>query len=494
MKALRIVLTILALVGFALLARLLTGKGEAAPARDGAIFHYEQGVRETVTGLGLMLLGAWLTGKLAQLAKLSKITGYILFGIVIGPHFFAALNLDFAVIGKDELRYLKLANNLAIALIALSAGGEIDLRFVRQSLKMIGCIVGSQVVVVVGLVGGAMVAVFHFMPELGVAPGHAIAIAIVVAVIATASSPAVVIALVEEVRARGAFTQAVLTVTVCKDLILVVLFAIAMAVAGAMLGVDTGGEHSLAAHLVMHLGGSLAIGAVFGLALAAYVHFIGAHLALVLIGASFGLALIGARLNLEPLLAALAAGVLMRNVYPSQTAPLFETVRELSVPVYAVFFAVAGCKTDPVAFATVWPAVAALVIVRGLAVVLGTWAGAKVARVDAVTQRWGWTAFISQAGVSLALAYLLTHDFESVLRPEEGAAGPVPLEMVLISAIAIHELVGPILFKVGLGRSGDAGREDAGPEGVEPPSTEGKGPGVSSEGGSPAAGGAKAEA
>lgn len=463
MKSARIVLTIFALVGFAMLARLLTGRAEHAEAPDDAIFRYEQGVRETVTGLGLMLLGAWLTGKLAQRAKLSKITGYILFGIVVGPYFFPAFGRDFAVIGHDELGYLKLANNLAIALIALAAGGEIDLSYVRRSLKLIACIVSAQLGVVLTLVGAAMAILFHLMPELGIAGPHAIPIALVVAVIATASSPAVVIALIEEVRAEGAFTQAVLTVTVCKDLILVVLFAVAMAIAGGMLGIEMGGEQSLVAHLALHLGGSLAIGALLGLALAAYVHFIGAHLALVLIGASFGLALISARLDLEPLLAALAAGVLMRNVYPRQTEPIFDTVRELSVPVYAVFFAVAGCKTDPAALASVWPAVAALVLIRGGAVWLGTWAGARLAKVDEATRRWGWTAFVSQAGVSLALAYLLTRDFGPILRPEGSeATGPPPLEMVLISAIAIHELVGPILFKLGLGKSGDAGRQPSG--------------------------------
>ncbi len=468
-NAVRILMTLFALVGFAILARVLAGDDTSTQiiSTDEALFSYGHGLRETVVGLGILLLGAWLTGKLSQLVKLSKITGYILFGILVGPH---VSN----VIEQPELDFLKLANDLAIALIAFAAGGEIELSFVKRSLKMIMMIVGGQVVFVLLLVGGAMFGVFRMLPELGIAPDHALPIAMVVAVIATASSPAVVIALIEEMRARGAFTQAVLTATVCKDLVLLVLFAIAMAISGGILGIDSGGEHSLMGHLAMHLGGSLAIGAVVGVALAAYVHFVGAHLAMVLIGASFGLALIAGSLDLEPLIAALAAGVLMRNVYPEQTESLFETVRELSVPVYAVFFAVAGCHTDPAALVTVWPAVVTLVVVRVLAIGLGTWGGAKIAGADMSTQRWGWTAFISPAGVSLALVYLLAQDFDQALRPEGVAESEqAPLTMVLISAIALQQLVGPILFKIGLARSGDAGREVAPPpSGMAPDSAD----------------------
>ena len=455
-RAFNIVITLLVLAGFALLARMLTGgdaDGNATQASD-AVFTYAKGLRGTVTGLGVVLLGAWLSGKLAQMAALSKITGYLVFGILVGPYVFG-------LIDQAELGYLKLANDLAIVLIALAAGGEIDLGFVKRSVKMIGAILSAQLVVIMLLVGTAMVVLFRVMPSLGVSASDAMPIALVVTVIATASSPAVVIALIEEVRARGAFTQAVLTVTVCKDLVLVVLFAIAMAFAGGMMGVEAGGGGgSLATHLGQALLGSLAFGAVLGLALAAYAHFVGAHLALTLVGASFGVALLSEQLHLEPLLTALAAGVLMRNVYPAQTKGLFEAVRELSVPVYAVFFAVAGCKTDPAALATVWPAVLTLVVVRGGAVYVGTWAGAKLAGVDATTRTWGWTAFVSQAGVSLALTYLLAADFDARLRPEGLAPDrPTPVFLVLVSAIAIHELVGPLLFKLGLSRSGDAGRE-----------------------------------
>ena len=67
----------------------------------------------------------------------------------------AADNLVLCHVGAAlcrELGYLKLANNLAIVLIALGAGGEIDLGFVKRSLKMIGCIVGGQLLAVDGAV------------------------------------------------------------------------------------------------------------------------------------------------------------------------------------------------------------------------------------------------------------------------------------------------------------------------------------------------------
>lgn len=63
-----------------------------------------------------------------------------------------------------------------------------------------------------------------------------------------------------------------------------------------------------------------------------------------------------------------------------------------------------------------------------------------------VLERYAWTGFISQAGVALGLAVLIRRTF-----PDWGG----PLQTLVISMIAIHELIGPVLFRWGLDRAGE---------------------------------------
>jgi hypothetical protein len=58
---------------------------------------------------------------------------------------------------------------------------------------------------------------------------------------------------------------------------------------------------------------------------------------------------------------------------------------------------------------------------------------------------------ISQAGVTLGIAIIIASEF-----PGWGVA----VQTLVVAMIALHELVGPILFKAALVRAGEVGRMD----------------------------------
>ena len=120
----------------------------------------------------------------------------------------------------------------------------------------------------------------------------------------------------------------------------------------------------------------------------------------------------------------------------------------LSVPVYILFFAVAGTKFDPKLMGEVWYYVLALVALRTLSIWTGTKIGVKLSGMEPPASKWIWTAFVPQAGISLALAVIVADQFEGLGFSDKVYA-------ILLSAIAIHELAGPILFKLGLKRAGE---------------------------------------
>ena len=444
-----------------------------------------EGVVGTGAGLGVLLLGGWLLGKAAQRIGLSKITGYLAFGVLASPKI-GELVLGSGggwVLSSGQVENLELVNELAIALIALTAGGEIHLGFLRERFKSISLILVFEFSLVLLAVAGLMTGMLYTDAVFASYGGFwtVVLVATVIGIVATANSPAVVIAIIGESGADGPMARTALSVTVCKDLLLIVAFAVALAVASnaameakaaadagvveagmsAMSGsgpaAGDGGKGSgsgVAWSLTKQLGGSMLAGALIGVVLAWYVRRVNAHLPIVLVLGSFVVALVSKEIGFKTLIVGLSAGVTMANVYAERTGALFERVEELSVPVYAVFFALAGTKVDPGLLVSVWPYVLALVVLRGFAVWGGTGIGCALAGVERPARSWVWTAFVPQAGISLALAVLVEEQF-SEFGFSEKVFG------ILLSAIAINELLGPILLKFGFARAGEAGGGDS---------------------------------
>jgi len=485
MRLARICMAVAALLIFVHLVRALAGMsgagegpftdalGDVAPALP-------PGLMGSGASLGLLLLGSWLFGRLFKAAGLPKISGFLVFGLIVGPSVLA-------MVTREHIQHLGLVNDLAIALIALTAGGEIHLSFLRKNYRTVLAFTACVTTLVLLGVGVAM---YFMMRPMGlvefVTPTPMILVAMMVALVAASGSPAVVIAVITELKARGPLTQTALSVIVCLDLVLIVLFALVMSIGGPILrdvGVETRAadqaqmvesdpasvdaaradaiadastiaaeapaRQSLPMYIAVHLGGSLLVGAVVGLFLAWYVHAVKAHLDIFVVLTCFGIALLSEALGLEPLIVALVAGMLMQNVWPESSEPLFGSVEQLSLPVYCVFFALAGAKVDIGVLGDLWMGAALLVGLRAVMIGIGSAAGRRISGLEDPAGKWVWTSFVSQAGVSLALASVIQRSF-----PGQPFADNV--FNLTLAMIAIHELVGPILFKLGLTRSGEA--------------------------------------
>lgn len=409
---------------------------DAAPDRSATIL------------IGLLLFGSWMFGRFFNSIGLPKLSGYLVFGLIVGPGILA-------VVGEEQLPYLRQVETIAISLIALMAGGEIEVGYLVRAARLVLAVAALQLVAVFAVASGV---VYALAPTLGLAPADDPAVRFVAAAIAgtiaTAASPAVFIAVMNEIRAKGDSVRASLSVMIAKDLALVVLFTVVIAVASNALsaGAATGASH-VAGDLARHLLGSIAGGALFGLAFAWYMHAVRAHLAIFVVVGAVTIALVSDALGLEALIVAIVAGVLMRNLWREQVGPVFHTMEDLSLPVYCVFFAVAGAKIDLSALATMWPAALAIVAARAAAIWITTDLGCRISGTPPPLRTWLWTAFIPQAGVSVALISIVAATFSE-------HAFALPLYSLVLAVIAIHELVGPIILRLGLERLTDAERQN----------------------------------
>jgi hypothetical protein len=83
--------------------------------------------------------------------------------------------------------------------------------------------------------------------------------------------------------------------------------------------------------------------------------------------------------------------------------------------------------------------------------VAGTVAVGRLAGAAPAAVRWSWTGLMGQAGLSLALAATVVKAL-----PEIGDI----LRSLVLATVAVNQIVGPILFRLALGRCGEVGAAD----------------------------------
>lgn len=454
-------------------------------------------VGETTTAFGVLLVGAWLAGRVAKALGLPRISGYLAFGVLAGPSFAGLVGIT-PIIGAPELGSLKLIEGLAVTLIALAAGSEIKLAFVRKSARIIATVFVGEFMSVAPVVFAMLLGILFLLPLPGALEGTPgwtrIYIAGIVALLAVADAPAVTIAILKDTRAVGLFPQLALCNTVLKDVVLVVLFSALLAVGIATMGTGdavaagapgaasavagaagaanaaagagaTGSSGAavagapaispvgVALTIGLHLIGSLLLGAVGAVLFWLLARFLRMRIEIFMVMACFGIAVISEELHADALLVALSAGVILANIAPERTNErLISTIDGLLLPVYCVFFGVAGAKLQLDALAAVWPAMLAVVAVRLVAKRIGVTAACRAAKVPEPTASWLWTSTLPQAGVTLAMAI----QFDRAM----GAHGwATSVSALLLAVVACNEVLGPPLMKLGVQRAG-AARDD----------------------------------
>lgn len=402
------------------------------------------GAAGTALAVGYLLLFAFFLGDLCSSMRLPRLTGYLLAGIIAGP---SALDLVSGVTADN----LRIFNGVAIALIALTAGVELDLRELKPLFRSIRWLIvtavlgGTVLLTATAYFGRALLPFMSSMSQL-----QLIATSVVLGVTMVAQSPAVVVALRSELAADGPLTRTVLGVVVMSDLVVVLMFAIVSTLAKVAFGAQADAIQT-AMNLAWEILGSLVVGLVVGAILWFFLKFINVSGALFVVVAGFIVAEVGQRIDLDPLIVALAAGLYIRNL-TSMGPLLLEAVESASLPVYVIFFAVTGAAIRLTDLKMVGVAALLFAGVRATGFIGGTWIGAKVAGAPAPVGSLAAFGLIPQAGLALALTLLMQRTF-----PSFGNAAST----LVFATVAINQLIAPVLFRIALVRSGEAGKLNA---------------------------------
>ena len=393
----------------------------------------------TALALGFTLVVAMVTGELLRRFRLPRLTGYLLFGVLIGPYLGN-------VITEPMARQLQTVNGIATTLIAFIAG--LTLNFERIGRGIVGVrrmIATTLAVAMAGLFAIAWIA-WAWLPVAPEATGAAkLAMVALFVIIVVSFSPTMTAAVIAETGARGKLSDLVLAIVVVSDLVALVLFSLAMQFARVALAADAAPDVNVLVRLAWEIGGAIAFGSLVGALFALYLRYVAREVTLVLLGLCALLAQVGATQGFEPLLAAMAAGMVIQNVAVPQGDALKVAIQRGALPVLVVFFVATGASLQLDALTTMGFVAIALVAARIASIRLGVLAGLRISGIDRDTGEYVWTGLVSQAGITLGLASVLATEF-----PPWG----LRVQTMLVALIAIDELVGPLLFRTGLARAG----------------------------------------
>lgn len=399
----------------------------------------------TIASVGILLMGGAVLANLLELVGLPHLTGYLLAGVATGPY---ALGM----VDHQSVEDLAPVNQLALSLIALAGGAELKLAALKSGFRSLAWATLWQNLLVMVVLATVFIAARPLLPFLaGVPTAGVVGVALLWGVVAVTRSPSATLGILSQTRAQGPLATFTLNFVMSSDVVVVVLLALVMTVARPL--ILPGSTFSMAAfrELGVELMGSISVGTTLGLLLAAYLRLgSGKGLALLLIALGLVFTELFDYLHFDWLLIFMTAGFVVQNL-SKQGARFVTSIESMGEVVYVVFFGVAGAHLDLPVLRVLWPVALLFVVSRGVTSWVAGRVASRLAEDPPALRRWGWSGLVSQAGLALGISSSIQSEF-----PAFGAG----LGALAVATVAMNEMVGPVLFKVALDRSGETQGEE----------------------------------
>lgn len=401
--------------------------------------------------IGIMIIAGFLGGVVMRKVNFPRVTGYIIVGILLSPSVLGYLGIDF--LSKAAVDNLDIITNVALGIVAYSIGNSLRIDSIRKLGKSIAWITPLQSVGAWLLVTLVITLIFPFILSF---PRETFSqfyfpIAFILGAIASATAPALTLAMVHECKARGPLTTTLLAVVAIDDAIAVIAFAIALGVAQPL--VSGGGAvsyYQMLAVPALEILQSIGIGTAFGFLLVRIANLVKTRRLVLVVVVGVILACIGVSniLGVSLIMANMAIGfVVVNRGRKDEPYPVIEGIEDV---IFTVFFVLAGMNFDIGVMKTAGILAISLFAIRFAGKYFGARLGAKIARAPEAVRKYIGFTLLPQAGVAIGLALIAKSAF-----PNFPVLGDILLNAVLASVI-ISEIVSPPLVRYGLFKSGEA--------------------------------------
>lgn len=399
---------------------------------------------------GLLLIAGMLGGEAARRLQAPRVIGYVIVGFAIAP--------IAAAIGMSPLLdHTRIFVDIALGLVLFDLGRRMDLAWMKRDWTLAATGVAESFIAF-GLVFATLMA-FDF-PPLQCA---------IAAAIAMATSPAVVLLGVSDLKSEGQVTERALNLTALNSLVASILVTILLASAHYDAGLEL---ETVVLHPLYLFLGSLMLGGVLAslarllarqLERSPELHFT------LIVGLVIGAVGAAQSLKLSVILALLAFGLFSRNDEGRHDLLTVDLGRGSRL-FYIVLFVITGASLPITAFEAAGWAGAAFIAARALGKVIGVFAFSPVGGL-----RMRQAACLSATLMPMSgLALLLQHDVSRVY-PQFGQT----LAAVILAGVIVMEFLGPLAVQWGLKHAKEAAPEPNGLPASRSPAPAAPGPSAS---------------
>ncbi len=393
-----------------------------------------------VLSVALMLFLGFAMTKLTKYLRLPNVTAYIITGILIGPYFLDLIPSN-VVDGTDFLA------DIALAFIAFCVGEH----FLFSAFKKNG--LKSLIIAVFESVAASLLifVLLFLVLRLG------LALSLVLSTLAAVTASTSTMMTIRQMKAKGDFVNTLLQVIAVDNVLGLVAFSISLSLAATISGNEMTG--SVFANIALPIAKNIAM-IVLGILFAYMLLWFmpkskqsNDNRLIISVGVLFLFCGVCGLVDVSPLLGCMAMGTVYRNI--SGDANLFKQLNYFSPPFLLLFFVRSGLNLDLDALfdsgaqngAHSLLVIAILYfLIRIVGKYFGAFFGSFIVGKTKSVQNYLGLALIPQAGVSIGLAALCTRSLDEEL------GGTI--QTVILAAGIMYELVGPVLAKYSLFKSG----------------------------------------
>ena len=400
-----------------------------------------------LAGFMVVAIASSQIAKVFQKIRLPLVTGLLITGIISGP-------FVLGLVPKKLSTNLNFLNEFSLAFIAFAAGAELYLKELRSRLKSIKWMTFGQFVVTFILSSIAVYFLADRVPFMqGMSKEVKLAVAILTGTIFVARSPSSAIAVINEMRAKGPFTQTVMGVTVVKDVLVIILFAVCFAVSDALV---TGVQFDIRFLLILlfELALSFGIGILLGkllqfilsfrlyypiktgaIVVSGYSAYLLAHFVRHYSEHHWGFELL-----IEPLLICIIGSFVVTN-YSKYRLEFMNILHRTGPLIYVIFFTLAGTSLSLDVLPDIWTIALLFFAIRLGTMVIGGFVGGYLGGDPWKYNKIAWMPYVTQAGVALGLATIVANEF---------TGWGSDFATLIIAVVVLNEMVGPTLFKAAI--------------------------------------------
>ncbi len=388
------------------------------------------GALNLLSAIGVILIvGVFFARLVTRFPAIPAVTGYVLAGILIGP-------IGFNLISAADLSDFSLLIHLTIGMVVFELGRRLDYKWLLHERWLLITALVMSACLFLGL--------FTLLVYFGVSK----LIASMAAAIGIAASPAVTLNVVRESRAEGQVSERMLNIVAIGNSLSFIIFTMCLTALHVEYRADW---TTFVLHPLYLIVGSVALGWIAAQLLILLSQWLGRDIQyqrivlFALIAATVGAATM---LKLSGLIALLVFGIASRN-NDKRHAVVEPDFSQFSGLLYALLFIYAGARLELIHLREYW--MIAFVFI-GVRVAIMLFLGAAFSQLNGLTARKGTLlgfGLIPMSGVAIVLMEPAT-----AIYPEFG----LKLSALMLSVLAITEILGPICTRYALVASGEAER------------------------------------